>query len=81
MEEYLKGIGHLVVRSYKYGGGPNWRIRVARTCLAQVGLSNDLLRHGIIRELYAIPLAENFKEYLLGLSLNRVTIARSLTIC
>lgn len=66
MKEYLKGIGHPVVRSYKYGGGPNWRIRVARTCLEQVGLSNHLLRHGIGREFYAIPLAENFKEYLLG---------------
>ena len=66
MKEYLKGIGHPVVRSYKYGGGPNWRIRVARTCLEQVGLSNGLLRHGIRREFYAIPLAENFKEYLLG---------------
>lgn len=67
MKEYLEGIGHPVVSSYKYGGGPNWRIRLARTCLKEVGLSNDLLRHGIGREFYAIPLAANFKEYLLGI--------------
>lgn len=66
MKEYLKEIGHPVVRSYKYGGGPNWRIRVARTCLEKIGLTNDLLRHGIGREFYAIPLAENFRDYLLG---------------
>lgn len=66
MKEYLEQIGHPVLKSYKYGAGPNWRIRVARTCLEEIGLSNDLLKHGIKREFYAIPLAKNFREYLLG---------------
>lgn len=66
MKEYLEETGHPVVKSYKYGAGPNWRIRVARTCLEQIGLSNNLLKHGIKRGFYAIPLAKNFREYLLG---------------
>ncbi len=68
MRRYLEERDHPVAKSYKYGGGPNWRIRVSRTCLEQIGLSNNLLRHGIKREFYGIPLAENFREYLHGKS-------------
>ena len=50
----------------RFGDGPNWKIRVARECLEGLGLSGDLLRHGIGREIYAIPLAKNFRQFLLG---------------
>jgi len=50
----------------RFGNGPNWKIRVARQCLEGLGLSGNLLRHGIGREIYAIPLARNFRQYLLG---------------
>jgi len=50
----------------RFGNGPNWKIRVARQCLEGLGLSSDLLRHGISREIYAVPLASNFRQFLIG---------------
>jgi hypothetical protein len=66
MKGYLESIGHPVVSAHEYGCGPNWKIRLARTCLEQLGLSQDLLRHGIRRELYVVSLARNFRDFLLG---------------
>jgi len=52
--------------AHKYGQGPNWRIRLARVALAKLGLDPELLRHGISREIYAMPLATNCREFLSG---------------
>ncbi len=57
---------HPYANSHKFGQGPNWRWRVIRVGLKRVGLDEELLRHGIAREIYAMPLAENFQEYLRG---------------
>ena len=57
---------HPYASSYKFGHGPNWRLRVIRVGLKRVGLDEELLRHGIAREIYAMPLAENFQKYLRG---------------
>ena len=47
--------------------GPNWKLRVARAALEDLGIDgNSILRHGIEREVYAIPLAENWKKVLSG---------------
>lgn len=51
---------------YKFGQGPNWKLRTIRTGLKELGLSGELLKHGINREIYGIPLAHNFREFLLG---------------
>ncbi len=51
---------------YKFGQGPNWKLRTVRKGLKELGLSGELLRHGINREIYGIPLAQNFREFLLG---------------
>ena len=51
---------------YKFGQGPNWKLRTVRKGLEELGLSGNLLKHGINREIYAIPLAYNFREFLLG---------------
>ena len=51
---------------YKFGQGPNWKLRTVRVGLKELGLSGDLLKHGINREIYGIPLAHNFREFLLG---------------
>ena len=64
---------HLVARSHPYasghrfGMGPNWKLRVARAALEDIGIDgNSILNHGIEREVYVIPLAENWKEVLSG---------------
>jgi hypothetical protein len=47
--------------------GPNWRIRVVRQALESIGLEADsILRHGIRREVFAAPLAANWKQVLKG---------------
>jgi hypothetical protein len=66
VKTYLRERGDPVINRYKYGGGPNWRFRVVKRCLAHVGLSGDLLRHGIKREVFMVPLAENAQEFLQG---------------
>ncbi len=51
---------------YKFGNGPNYRIRVARRALEHLDLPPDLLRHGIHRAVYLSPLAENTAAFLRG---------------
>lgn len=62
----LKTKRHRYARGYKFGNGPNWRMRVIREALDALDLSQDLLLHGIQREVFAIPLARNFREVLRG---------------
>jgi hypothetical protein len=47
--------------------GPNWRFRVVRESLESLGLEADsILRHGIQREIFGVPLAENWQAVLKG---------------
>lgn len=51
----------------RFGDGPNWRMRVIRSASDIIGFDSDvLLRHSFKRGLYAIPLAKNFRSFLLG---------------
>lgn len=50
-----------------FGEGVNPLMRKLRDGLAHVGLpADDLLMHGNARVVYGIPIAENFREVLLG---------------
>jgi len=52
-----------------FGEGVNPKLRKIRSGLDEVGLPSDaLLQHGSPRLVYAIPLAENFRDVLFGLS-------------
>jgi hypothetical protein len=67
MRRYLEERNHPYARGHRFGMGPNWRLRVARVALTDIGSDADsLLRHKIHREVYCVPLAENWKEVLLG---------------
>jgi hypothetical protein len=57
---------HRYAAGNRFGDGPNWRIRVAREALKRAGLDPTLLRHGIARESYVVPLAMNWQRYLCG---------------
>jgi hypothetical protein len=51
-----------------FGEGVNPRLRKVRNGLNELGFSSDhLLVHGSPRLVYGIPLARNFREYLLGI--------------
>ena len=54
--------------SPRMGTGPNWKIRVARAGLERLGFEdvNAVLRHGIQREVYVMPIADNAREFLAG---------------
>ncbi|CAD5951926.1 Druantia anti-phage system protein DruA [Planktothrix agardhii] len=52
--------------TYKFGQGPNWKMRVLKEGLRKLGFSADMLSVGWQRGYYSCPLAENWQEYLLG---------------
>lgn len=62
--DYLTSVGENEAERYKFGCGPNYRIRVIRKALARLELPADLLRHGIRRAIYVAPLAENSAAFL-----------------
>lgn len=62
----LKANGDPYFNNYKFGQGPSWRLRALRKACHILGIDGNLLRHGIRREVYAIPLATNWREILLG---------------
>lgn len=66
MREYLQATRGPDVGGNDFGDGPNWKIRTARGALNELGLPEDLMRHGIQREIYGIPLGKNFDEFLRG---------------
>ncbi len=65
MRELLKSRNVLVTN--RFGDGPVWRMRVIRTAADMLGFDSDfLLRHSFQREIYAVPLARNYREFLQG---------------
>jgi hypothetical protein len=65
MRDLLESRNILVTN--RFGDGPVWRMRVIRTAADILGFDSDfLLKHSFQREIYAVPLAQNFKEFLQG---------------
>jgi len=48
----------------RFGDGPNWKLRMLRVALEELRLPASLLQHGIRREVFAAPLARNWREAL-----------------
>lgn len=66
LRDLLTQAGHPYASGHQFGQGPNWRFRVIRVGLKMLGLDEELIRHGISREIYALPLAENWQSFLRG---------------
>ena len=67
LRRVLQEDDHRYANGHQFGDGPNWRIRVARTGLQSLGLNpNEVLKHGIRREVYAMPIATNAHAFLSG---------------
>ena len=66
IRQYLKQKRHNYASGFKYGDGPNWRLRTIRLALRLVGMRPELLRHGVRREVYLCELATNAKAVLRG---------------
>jgi len=66
IREYLEDRGVEEVERYKFGSGPNYRMRVVRKALEHLRLPSSLLRHGVKRGVYVAPLAQNTISFLRG---------------
>lgn len=59
LRDYLRDIDHRYADQHEFGKGPNWRMRTTRAALAELGFKEDMLRHGIKREVFISRLAAN----------------------
>lgn len=66
VREYLRRRRHAYAKGFKFGDGPNWRLRALRLAMGLVGLKPELLRHGVKREVFIAELASNAREILKG---------------
>lgn len=62
--EFLSNDGG--VPSHEYGSGPNWRLRTIRRALGKIGIEDDLLHHGVRRQVFLAPRAINWRRFLKG---------------
>lgn len=63
MQEYLKSKKVFVTN--KFGDGPSWTMRVIHRAGEMLGFDPDLLlKHSFKRNIYFIPLAKNWKEFM-----------------
>lgn len=66
MADFMREEFPEVFSSYKFGGGPSWKLRVIRSCLRELDIPAAALQHGIRREVFAAPLSGNWKGFLQG---------------
>ena len=64
LRDYLRDIGHEYADQHRFGQGPNWRLRTTRAALMALGFRDDLLRHGIRRQVFICNLATNAAKIL-----------------
>ena len=64
LRAYLRTIGHKYADHHRFGQGPNWRLRTTRAALKALGFRDNLLRHGIRREVFFCKLASNATKIL-----------------
>ena len=66
IRDFLRSNGHSYADDYEFGGGPNWKLRTIRKCMELFGMGNDILLHGIKREVFVGALATNARAFLAG---------------
>lgn len=59
LREFLRAIKHPYADLNRFGHGPNWRLRTTRAALEAVGFKDDILKHGIRREVFLCEFASN----------------------
>lgn len=58
-----------ILVSHDFGGGPSWVMRIVRSAGEILGFDSDfLLKHSFKRNIYFVPLATNYREFLVGAS-------------
>jgi len=64
MTDFLKLIKSDEISKSKYGHGSNYKMRILKDVFTALDLDINNLRHKIQRELFIMPLSENFRNYL-----------------
>ncbi|QJI37906.1 Druantia anti-phage system protein DruA [Pseudomonas sp. ADAK13] len=64
LRDYLRYKDHTYADQHAFGQGPNWRLRTTRAALTALGFKDDLMRHGIQREVFISQLASNATKIL-----------------
>jgi hypothetical protein len=59
MRAFLRERDHAYADQHKFGEGPNWRLRTIRAALTGLKMNENILKHGIQREVFITTLAEN----------------------
>lgn len=59
LRDYLRENNHIYADQHGYGQGPNWRLRTTKAALHALGFRQDMLRHGVKREVFISRLADN----------------------
>ena len=66
MRQLLELKEHKYASGHRFGEGANWKMRVVREALQLVGLNTELMKHGILRQVYIAPLTPLWRECLKG---------------
>jgi hypothetical protein len=66
LRAYLREKKHGYVDGHRFGQGPNWKLRTIRVAFDALGFREDMLRHGIGREVFVCELAVNATKLLRG---------------
>jgi hypothetical protein len=66
LKEFMSQRGHPYADGHQFGDGPNWRLRLLREAFRALDIDEEVLKHGITREVYVAPLAMNARSFLLG---------------
>lgn len=66
MRDFLEKKGHRYASNHQFGEGPNWRLRTVRAALKELKINEDILCHGIPREVFICEMAENATSFLHG---------------
>jgi Domain of unknown function (DUF4338) len=66
IRQYLRQKGHDYAGNNRFGDGPNWKLRAIRLALGLIGMDQEMLCHGISREVFVCRLARNATEVLSG---------------
>lgn len=64
MRDFLRDRDHAYADQHKFGEGPNWRLRTIRAALSALDFDENILRHGIQRQVFVSKLATNAYEVL-----------------
>jgi hypothetical protein len=65
LRNYLRDLKHPYADLHRFGQGPNWRLRTTRAALSALGFKEDMLRHGVKREVFICEMATNARKILL----------------